>query len=75
MVEYIDLSADDFTVPEVLKCSFDNQVAATNEWDVEAIGAPEVWYSTGKGTVVGSIDLGDLHTHETTKHNSLSELG
>ncbi|RHX97989.1 hypothetical protein DYB25_008091, partial [Aphanomyces astaci] len=75
VVEYIDLSADDFTVPEVLKGSFDNQVAAKNEWDVEAIGAPEVWYSTGKGTVVGSIDPGALHTHEAIKHNWLSELG
>ncbi|RQM27258.1 hypothetical protein B5M09_009651 [Aphanomyces astaci] len=49
---------------------------ATNEWGVEAIGAPEIWkYSNGKGAIVGSIDSGALHTHEAIKHNWRSELG
>ncbi|RHY97771.1 hypothetical protein DYB37_009214 [Aphanomyces astaci] len=77
VVEYIDLNAADFTIPEVLKGSVaQEEDAAKNEWGVEAIGAPEIWkYSTGKGAVVGSIDSGALHTHEAIKHNWRSELG
>ncbi|RLO01300.1 hypothetical protein DYB28_008436 [Aphanomyces astaci] len=78
VVTYVDLNANDFSRPEVLQgsASTEEDVAATNEWEVDAVGAPEIWkYTTGQGVVVGSIDTGAINTHEAIKHNYRAENG
>ncbi|RHY88756.1 hypothetical protein DYB26_010221 [Aphanomyces astaci] len=76
VVTYVDLNANDFSRPEVLQgsASTEEDVAATNEWGVDAVGAPEIWkYTTGQGVVVGSIDTGAINTHEAIKNNYRAE--
>ncbi|ETV77490.1 hypothetical protein H257_08900 [Aphanomyces astaci] len=78
VVTYVDLNANDFSRPEVLQgsASTEEDVAATNEWGVDAVGGPEIWnYTTGQGVVVGSIDTGAINTHEAIKHNYRAENG
>ncbi|RLO11410.1 hypothetical protein DYB28_001769 [Aphanomyces astaci] len=78
VVTYVDLNANDFFRPEVLlgSASTEEDVEATNEWGVDAVGAPEIWkYTTGQGVVVGSIDTGAINTHEAIKHNYRAENG
>ncbi|RHZ14618.1 hypothetical protein DYB26_009514 [Aphanomyces astaci] len=52
VVTYVDLNANDFSRPDVLQgsASTEEDVAATNEWGVDAVGGPEIWKNTtGQG--------------------------
>jgi subtilisin family serine protease len=62
---------------ETLQANGNTTTAASVEWGVSMIKAPDVWATgnTGQGIVVGGIDTGVRATHEALRGNFRSSYG